>query len=234
MLNKIPEHLKNQVESNGDFFWLRSRHKLITNYIRRSNISNVLDIGAGSGGLGDEIKSSEANVQYFFEEIDTSSVTYLEEKFGTSANIKKIEKKEYDCLVLMDVIEHIEKPDEFLEEKLKFLKEDGLLIISVPAYMFLWSNWDVLLGHYRRYTKKSLRELLDKYNLENKECSYIFPELFFAGVIRKMLNINSPEFPTIPVFINTFLYWVTYILIKLRRITPFGLSVISISKKSAA
>ena len=100
--------------------------------------------------------------------------------------------------------------------------------------MFLWSNWDVLLGHYRRYTKKSLRELLDKYNLENKECSYIFPELFFAGVIRKLLNINSPEFPTIPVFINTFLYWVTYILIKLRRITPFGLSVISISKKSSA
>jgi hypothetical protein len=70
--------------------------------------------------------------------------------------------KSQNLLGAFDVIEHIEDPVSFLKEIGKFSSSDAVLLISVPALKWLWSNEDIHAGHYRCYTPKSLKQHLEK------------------------------------------------------------------------
>jgi 2-polyprenyl-3-methyl-5-hydroxy-6-metoxy-1,4-benzoquinol methylase len=52
----------------------------------------------------------------------------------------------YDIILLADVIEHVKKPKILINNLKKFLKKDGQIIITVPAYQFLFSKKDKVLG----------------------------------------------------------------------------------------
>ena len=55
-MSEIKKHLLNQIESSNQFFWLKSRHFLVSKFIEKYGIKNVIDVGAGVGGLGDALK----------------------------------------------------------------------------------------------------------------------------------------------------------------------------------
>jgi SAM-dependent methyltransferase len=65
-----------------------------------------------------------------------------------------------DVLTALDVIEHVAEDRAAVCEFLRVLKPGGLCVITVPALMSLWSDWDVTLRHFRRYTRPSLLALL--------------------------------------------------------------------------
>ncbi len=60
----------------------------------------------------------------------------------------------------LDVLEHLADDGAALRELLRILRPDGVLALTVPALSWLWSDWDVALHHYRRYSRKSLLRLL--------------------------------------------------------------------------
>lgn len=62
---------------------------------------------------------------------------------------------------LFDVIEHIEDDREFLNTMRRHLQAEGRIYVTTPAFGWLWSNEDVLAGHYRRYTERTLRQLCE-------------------------------------------------------------------------
>lgn len=62
----------------------------------------------------------------------------------------------YDVLLLCDVIEHLENPRPFLQSAIRHLKPGGILIVNVPALSTLYSQYDRIVGHHRRYTRASL------------------------------------------------------------------------------
>lgn len=66
---------------------------------------------------------------------------------------------QYDTVFALNVVEHIKEDTLALANCYKLLKEEGQLIILVPSYQLLYNTFDEQLGHYRRYTKKSLRDL---------------------------------------------------------------------------
>ena len=68
----------------------------------------------------------------------------------------------------------------------KYLKKDGYILITVPAYQFLYSKKDKVLGHYRRYNKKSLRNELDAFKI--KKISYFNTFLFFPIMLITIMN----------------------------------------------
>lgn len=224
-MSEIKKHLLNQIESSNQFFWLKSRHFLVSKFIDKYGIKNVVDVGAGIGGLGDALKKNK-NVEYFFIEIDEKSQKVLEEKFGTQHNLLN-KTKNFDgskCIAFLDVIEHVKNPDEFINEQLSRF-ESAYIIITVPAYQFLWSNWDVMLGHFRRYTKKDLINLTKSLKIHKIEANYIFPELLPASIMRKVINSKKITFPNLPSYLNKFLYLFSLFIQKFRKIIPFGLSV---------
>lgn len=82
----------------------------------------------------------------------------------------------YDCVVSCEVLEHVERENEFLQKISKYLRPGGQLILSVPSKMKYWSKDDEMVGHVRRYEKDSARRLLVEHGFENiRIISYGFP-----------------------------------------------------------
>ena len=80
--------------------------------------------------------------------------------------------RRFGLCTLFDVLEHVEKEDEMLGEVRRVLRPSGLTLISVPAYMFLWSDHDVSLHHHRRYVRRTLRDALTRNGFEVIRITY--------------------------------------------------------------
>jgi hypothetical protein len=96
--------------------------------------------------------------------------------------------KNYDGIYTSNVLEHIENDIDTLGQLKKFLKEDGVLAIYVPAFQCLYSASDKALGHYRRYSKKELLEKLTSANYEIISACYSDSLGFLAALILKLLE----------------------------------------------
>jgi 2-polyprenyl-3-methyl-5-hydroxy-6-metoxy-1,4-benzoquinol methylase len=101
----------------------------------------------------------------------------------------------FDTLFALNVVEHIKDDLLAIGNCKKLLKPGGTLIILVPAYQFLFNNFDVELEHFRRYTQKSLKAVIVKNNLRiTKLFSFNFIGIFGWFVSGKILREKSiPE-----------------------------------------
>lgn len=66
----------------------------------------------------------------------------------------------FDIVMALDVLEHVEDDMQACQTLFDVLKPQGWLLVTVPANPWLWSEFDELNGHYRRYTKRELAALL--------------------------------------------------------------------------
>lgn len=76
-------------------------------------------------------------------------------------------------VTMLDVIEHLDDDRAALSEMFRITAPGGLIVITVPALMLLWSDWDVALHHRRRYSKAQLMALFDNDKVEVLHCAYI-------------------------------------------------------------
>ena len=72
----------------------------------------------------------------------------------------------YDAVLLLDVIEHINDDAAFVRAALRHLRSGGIVAVNVPANMMLFSDYDRVAGHVRRYTRHGLRGLLESCGVE--------------------------------------------------------------------
>ncbi|MFN3306514.1 MAG: class I SAM-dependent methyltransferase, partial [Candidatus Kapaibacteriota bacterium] len=139
----------------------------------------------------------------------------------------------------LDVIEHIDDDLGTLKKLYNLLEDNGKLLVTVPAYQWLWSNHDVLHMHRRRYTKKHLLRVLNQSGFQVIYISYFNFFLFIPAVIKRFLskksNIeNQPPVDPVSNFVNKVLTKIflfeKFFLPRVR--FPFGLSIIAIAKKN--
>jgi len=99
-----------------------------------------------------------------------------------------------DIVTALDVIEHVADDRRAVDEMLRILKPGGVMVITVPAFQSLWSDWDVALHHFRRYRRSGLHALLSEAGLEVVRCDYInvlaFPAVW---VLRKWRTWFPPR-----------------------------------------
>ena len=129
---------------------------------------DVLDVGAGIG----------SNLSYL-DNASVTSWTLLEPDIKNFSELSKIvieakkslfringtlsdvdSSRQYDTIIYYDVLEHISNDKGELNLANKLLKRGGRLIIIVPASMLLYGDFDKSIGHYRRYNKSTLEEVL--------------------------------------------------------------------------
>jgi SAM-dependent methyltransferase len=99
---------------------------------------------------------------------------------------------------LFDVVEHMEDDHKFLETIRTHLSTRGRIYLTVPAYQALWSRADVVAGHYRRYSRRVLRELLERVGCEVEFSTGFFqflpPAILAMRVIPYRLGVKTrPE-----------------------------------------
>jgi 2-polyprenyl-3-methyl-5-hydroxy-6-metoxy-1,4-benzoquinol methylase len=162
----------------------------ITPYLQ----GTVLEIGSGIGNIsafvvadGYDITLSDYNPDYCGE---------LRKKFGDKKNVRSVEQIDlqatdfftryaslqagFDTVYLLNVLEHLKDEALAIEACQFLLKPGGRLILLTPAYPFLYAKLDAQLGHYRRYTRKTLAAVVEQQGLQVIACRY-FNALGLAG-----------------------------------------------------
>ncbi len=159
--------------------WELARAKSVLSILSQMDTrGTVADVGAGdiyfAGLLADQIGHDVLAVDIGYDTVGR------EGKVVKYNHISDLPHEGVDLVLLMDVIEHIEDVDAFLNELMPKIKPGGNILITVPAYQSLFSAHDVFLLHYRRYNKKLLHATLAKQPVVVDRMFYFFTSLFFA------------------------------------------------------
>jgi SAM-dependent methyltransferase len=106
------------------------------------------------------------------------------------ANLQNLgfHSKAFDVILSLDVLEHVADPVHVMAEFKRVLKEDGLLVLAVPAFRFLLSPHDESLSHFRRYDRKDFETLVKDSGFEIKHSGYLFFSIFLPVAIVRMIR----------------------------------------------
>lgn len=148
-----------------------TKYKLILGYLKKTgkNNLNILNAGCGSGDLSILLASAGHNVIGI--DPDPKYISLAKERASKKSignydfrvqSIKDLPASEkYDCVIASDVLEHIDGDYSAMKKLSEATKENGLIIISVPALEGLFGFHDSEIGHYRRYSKRTLKRLVE-------------------------------------------------------------------------
>lgn len=230
-MDALEQHLSRQAEVSRDFFWNRLRWELVCDELG-GDCTRVVDVGAGVGFLGDYLQRQRPGLEYWFVEPIQPLEEGLVDRFGFEANRRDCDFAGASHVTLMDVLEHQEDDRAFLAELTERMDPGATLLLTVPAMPSLWSTWDAMLGHYRRYTRQSLRAATAFLPLQIEEESYLFPELIPLGLLRRLqmqggkeADPEEAEFPELPKPLNETLYRLGRMTVRARRFWPAGTSL---------
>jgi SAM-dependent methyltransferase len=150
----------------------------------------VAEIGAGHGIILNYYYKLASKV-YLFEN-SANLFEILKNKFKKK-NIKilnkplnKNSKNEYNTIIYLDVLEHINNDLDEISKAYKCLKKNGNLIISVPAFQHLFSKFDLDIGHIKRYNKKDFKIIAKKIKGEIILMKYFDSIGYFLSLISKL------------------------------------------------
>lgn len=220
-------------------WWFAGRRALIEAIVKsvsgsRKNLE-ILEVGAGVGG-NYELLSRFGSVE--LAEPHDRSRERLEHMFGKPAfqlllpDTSEIEGRRFDLIGMFDVLEHVEYDRDALAALLRHLKPNGRIIVTVPAYMMIWSEHDVEHHHFRRYTRRHLEDVVQRSGGRIDRIGYfntlLFPAIAALRLASKCLPGSSSKQDRMPA------YAVNYILrhifereaaISSRLSLPFGVSL---------
>lgn len=192
--------------------------------------SELLEVGAGHGTFT-EIFARTSN-RLVATEISERCVRVLRDRFGRDDSVEIVHgtidavgaREPFDSAVLINVLEHIEDDEAALVHLREVLKPGGRLVLWVPAFSSLYSEYDRRIGHYRRYRKRSLEARLQRAGFTVLDIRYVnavgaVAWLVMARWLRRTPTVGTP--------VKIFDRWMIPVLraVERRISVPFGQSV---------
>ena len=235
----------NEDDCEAEGVWAKLRASKIMEVIWEKDLDLVWEIGSGNGLVA--IPLAQQNVTVIgVEPIETGAQSLANAGFATylgTLQELKLPNSSINAIGLFDVLEHIEKPGEILEEIKRVLGPSGVLIITVPAHNFLFSDFDLSIGHFRRYSRSTLTKILEESGLTLESIEYFFQSLVIpAFVLRRIPYLlgRRKSFSKIKNTIDQqsrvmqFMSYIIEIAFKIENYfnLPFGLSIIAVVRKS--
>lgn len=142
--------------------WKKYFSRMVRPYIR----GRVLEVGAGIGGTTAALRTGRVDYWICLEPDETLAEELRRRIAGDSAlsgcsvrteRIDQLpEEESFDTILYIDVLEHIEDDQGELEQAMSRLAPGGSLIVLSPAHQWLYSEFDREIGHFRRYTRRTL------------------------------------------------------------------------------
>ncbi len=205
--------------------------------------TEVLEVGAGTG-TNTVLLASNRQKRWVCLEPDGDLTTVLQGKVQTLASRPEVLEvitgdlrslspdSRFQSILYIDVLEHIEADQEEMEAAFRLLAPGGYLIILSPAHQFLYTNFDQGLGHFRRYSRETLRKVGPP-GVPALRIFYLDAVGFFASLANRLLL--KQKLPTI----GQIKFWDRYLVQSSIYVDPilgfnFGKTVVGIWKKDSA
>jgi SAM-dependent methyltransferase len=178
-------------------WWYRGRRSVLENVIAGLRLparARILDAGCGSGRNMLELARHGTVTGV---ELSSTSVALARER-GVGEVIEgsvlsmPFDSASFDLAVSLDVIEHLEDDLGALRELRRVVAPGGALLITVPAYQWLWSGHDEINHHHRRYTRRSLQHVAERAGWETVRTTYFNSLLLPVAIMLRVLDRLSP------------------------------------------
>jgi len=235
-------HLHYELED--EHWWFQGRATIVLHLIRHFCLlgkqGQGLDIGCGTGMMLQKLNAlcPSVGIDSSNLAIDYAKKRGLENVFCGKLTDLGLNKQVFQIALLLDVIEHVEDDIALLKQVYECLLPSGSVVITVPAYPWLWSQHDVISHHYRRYTPSSLKRALQCSGFRIRKMSFFNTFLFLPAMIKKYMDRNKPldpsaTIPKVSPWLNSIL---KFIFASERHLLPyinypFGISIIAIAIK---
>lgn len=242
-----PNEYRYMYEMEQTHWWFVCHRELAVRLIESLGLTQpfILDVGSGAG----------ANLLAFSQLGEASGVDIADEaiEFSRKRGIKNISKgsgehlnfpdKTFDVIACLDVLEHTTNPVAVLTELKRVLKDEGRIILQVPAFPILWSQHDEALGHYRRYEAKTLISDLQEAGLTCEKMSHFYFLSFFVVapirlarrfLVPKKFRKKSDTTTLPPAFLNELLkrWFKLEMKFSMKHSLPLGTTLYAVVRKS--
>lgn len=192
-----PEIYRQMREVEDFHWWFSARRSIIAKVLDSLKLppaARILDVGSGTGG-NLEMLSRFGTVTGI--ESDDMALN-----LSSSRKIAKVLKgsipddlpgftEEFDLIIMLDVLEHIDDDSAALSCLGQLLAPNGVLVVTVPAFPSLWSDHDIQHHHKRRYRYSTLKNVLDESGLRLRHMTYyntwLFPVIAAVRLFRKIM-----------------------------------------------
>ena len=232
------------LEAEG--FWAVTRAKKIRKILNLQSVDLMWEVGSGHGNVAILLKNYGTAV-IAIEPLEQG--TLVTANSGIRSYVGTLDKLQFPknsikCIGIFDVLEHLENPNEVLDEIYRVLEPGGLLVLSVPAHQWLFSDFDKSIGHFRRYSRKKIVSTLEDSGFLNNMTQFIFSFLVLPAFVlrtvpskfgRKHTSAETKETTRNQQKMLKLFQPILELLLILENFLriPFGLSLISVSKKSS-
>lgn len=205
-----PDAYLEMADTEARHWWFSGRRAILAHLISTFDLppnARILEIGSGTGG-NLQMLSSFGQVSAL--EMDATARSIASEKTGGRFDVRPgfcptdipFAGEKFDLICLFDVLEHIDEDVETLIALKGLLAQGGRVLVTVPAYRWLWSAHDDFLHHKRRYSASELRQKVAASGLQPVKISYFNTILFpLAALVRlkdRLLSNSSASGSSIP------------------------------------
>ena len=193
-----PEHFAPLFAAEDRHFWFRSRNRCIAAATRllpeRNSIKDVLEHGCGTGFVLAELQRLFPRARVSGADLFEQGLAMARQRFsGTLVQADLFQcgfRSEFDLIGLFDVLEHLDDDLQALCALREQLRPGGRLLLTVPAHMVLWSDYDIASGHRRRYSRHQLIARLEEAHFQVRFCTEFMVPLFPLVLIRRRFRLS--------------------------------------------
>jgi SAM-dependent methyltransferase len=233
---------KGNSESSG--IWASHRAKKISQIMNNLGKNIMWEVGSGDGNVAISLRDRNQvviGIEPLCSGAAVTSMAGIRTYLGTLDSLE-LPSESIEVIGAFDVLEHIERPEELLKEIYRVLKPDGIFLMTVPAHQWLYSDFDKSIGHFRRYSRRALRDSLMQSGFEQNQLNFMFSlfvvPAFLLRRLPSLLGRNRNSQSTIQSVkrqnqLLSLLRPFLSVLLAIERILnlPIGLSLIGVSKK---
>ncbi|MEM7311910.1 MAG: class I SAM-dependent methyltransferase [Planctomycetota bacterium] len=184
--------------ATAQHFWIQWRFEVLQRLLATFNPGQkIFEVGCGNGVVQQQFESlldlpvpgCDLNYHAMANSPPGRGQRFLYNVFDQRDEWRN----HFETILLLDTLEHIEMPTQFLKAIANHLQPDGLLVINVPATPWLYSRYDKVQGHVRRYTFPQLESELESAGFKIQSHSYWGVNVVPIAAIRKLLVTFARE-----------------------------------------
>lgn len=244
-----PAAYADMARTQGSHWWFTARREILRQQIRQLGLpadARILEVGSGTG----------ANLELLAEfgtvvglEMEPEAIALAQRALADSSRIAMLQGRcprdlqaiqdRFDLVCMFDVLEHIDEDALSLAGLVRLLRSGGRILVTVPAYPWMWGPHDEHLHHRRRYTRASLRAVCERAGLGVTRISHFNMLLFPLAVAGRMAEkatgrvSGATQTPAAP--LNALLRRIFSLERHLlaRSGLPFGLSLLLVARPDA-